>query len=129
MRVFDVDDVLRSVDRAVEAYGADYVDGVADAWQCKYTYEDGTHCLGGWVLKDWGLPIPSADAHDGQHRMGAGVLVRNLTEPDDDVQVSVNATRLLDFLQMKQDAGHSWGDVRSDVYSYADELLTDWKAA
>lgn len=107
-KVFEVEDVLQAISRAVNDYGEGWVDpyagkGTSGGCMNNYTDKDGKqrHCLAGYVFQDL---IEPAEAQGSARAVctGGGQFDGRFTE---------QAVDLLQWAQELQDRGAPWGAV------------------
>ena len=106
-RVITADIVLDSLSRAVDAYGAEWVDPNVNSLRCLYTYNhDGKvcHCIAGWVMGDLGFEVPPSDD------IAIASVIR-----DRGYDFTEEAIYLLQEAQSSQDLGRPWGWVLQEA--------------
>lgn len=117
MTALDVERTLELLDKAVEDYGADYIDPASETGVCKYLYSNGCKCIAGWVLAEMGVSDETLSGLDGPiHALEVG----NFDHVDFDGQygywldgmtVEPDALSLLARAQLAQDNGGKWGEI------------------
>ena len=111
------EDAVLNLKKAVEDYGADWVDPYVDSntETCQYNYEingEPKHCIVGYVMAELNIEVPSWDNTS---------PFMNLVESNPYSFIDRDVFNLLYFAQRAQDSGRSWGQITEVLLSYPRE--------
>lgn len=141
MKTYTYDETLAMLTGIVSENGEDFVYEVHDedrlAPSCRYALDGQPDCIVGHVFAKVGVPVEKMEyvRSDGWESGAAGPvnpysvegadLVAGRLEGDGVVAFTPKAKRLLISVQVKQDAGDSWGEALSEGVLRAKDLPED----